>query len=55
MEMNSRSKASNAKVEVIDEIIKLLEDRFKDFQDGIYDVMRVLDPKNWMDRKRLWK
>ena len=49
MESISRSKASSAKVEVIDEIIKLLEDRFRDFQNGIYDVMRVFDPKNWTD------
>ena len=32
MEMNSRSKTSNAKIEVIDDIMKLLEDRFKYFQ-----------------------
>ena len=47
----SRKSASSAKKDIIDSLSTLLKERFRDFDNGIYDVMSFFDPNNWSDER----
>ena len=47
----SRFQASDAKRSVLGDLCLLLEERFADFNKGIYSTMSIFDPKNWSDER----
>ena len=45
----SLKKAANAKKEMADNLIETLQTRFSSFGDSVFENLRWIDPKNWLD------